>query len=495
MTAPGSSRVIAEREFDLADQHWFGQMSGDVNPMHVDPIRARRTLYGQPVVHGVHVALWVLESLCVQRSLPISRIAVTFSKPVFLDEKLQVLLSEPDQHSSHLSVVIGTSVLTTIRIDHATSTVATLRQSDLADPDQATHVETPEDLTAPTDLDVDDLVGLRGALTVPGSVGEWSTSFPHLAALIGGHTVAELASLSTIVGMRCPGMHSVFAGFDVHVDARRDSDVRQNAQTGFAVRRANTRFFAVKIAVAASRMSGELSTFVRPRPTSQPTMDELSTLVAPDEFTGMRALVVGGSRGLGEVTAKLVAAGGGHPTISWHRGRDDAQEVARDIQSAGRRVSLVQLNVEDEHISFDGVSDQTHLFYFASPRITSRRLVAFDRELFGHFCDAYVHGFLRVANGLVEAGSTELRVFYPSSVFVDAGSADTAEYAAAKAAGEIVATRWAAALDGPCVHIERLPPLATDQTAGVVRAATADPTSTMLAALRRAADIIEDTAP
>ena len=43
--------------------------------------------------------------------------------------------------------------------------------------------------------------------------------------------------------------------------------------------------------------------------------------VRPGIFAGQTALIVGGSRGLGEVTAKLIAAGGGTPIITYQAGK------------------------------------------------------------------------------------------------------------------------------------------------------------------------------
>ncbi|MEK9662192.1 MAG: MaoC/PaaZ C-terminal domain-containing protein, partial [Alphaproteobacteria bacterium] len=38
----------------MEDSIVFGELSGDRNPIHLDPHTARRLMYGKPVVHGVH---------------------------------------------------------------------------------------------------------------------------------------------------------------------------------------------------------------------------------------------------------------------------------------------------------------------------------------------------------------------------------------------------------------------------------------------------------
>src|SRR5208283_179858 len=56
---------VARHRFDDAEQERFASATGDFNPMHMDPIAARRTQAGAPVVHGIHYALWAIDALVV----------------------------------------------------------------------------------------------------------------------------------------------------------------------------------------------------------------------------------------------------------------------------------------------------------------------------------------------------------------------------------------------------------------------------------------------
>src|SRR5580658_10456419 len=49
------------RVFSADDQLAFARLSGDYNPIHLDPVAARRLLFGQPVVHGMHTLVWALD--------------------------------------------------------------------------------------------------------------------------------------------------------------------------------------------------------------------------------------------------------------------------------------------------------------------------------------------------------------------------------------------------------------------------------------------------
>ena len=67
------------RAFSLDDQHAFAAMSGDRNPLHIDPLAARRSAFGRPVVHGIHLVLWALER---DEPGPLEHLSVLFRAPV-----------------------------------------------------------------------------------------------------------------------------------------------------------------------------------------------------------------------------------------------------------------------------------------------------------------------------------------------------------------------------------------------------------------------------
>ena len=65
-------------------QQVFAHLSGDFNPMHVDAVAARRLISGRPVVHGIHLVLWGLDTWLSQCELPVTLLSLhaVFSKPV-----------------------------------------------------------------------------------------------------------------------------------------------------------------------------------------------------------------------------------------------------------------------------------------------------------------------------------------------------------------------------------------------------------------------------
>ena len=46
------------KEISFHQQQQFAALSGDFNPIHVNPGIARRELFGEIVVHGMHLVLF-----------------------------------------------------------------------------------------------------------------------------------------------------------------------------------------------------------------------------------------------------------------------------------------------------------------------------------------------------------------------------------------------------------------------------------------------------
>jgi len=224
-------------------------------------------------------------------------------------------------------------------------------------------------------------------------------------------------------------------------------------------------------------------------------MRQVSEVIAPGEFSGSRVLVVGGSRGLGELTAKLLAAGGADVVLTWLASEQDAELVVDEIRSAGASASSVRLDVADpappiERMATDGwLPDQ--VYYFATPPIFVRRTALFDQGLFDRFADCYVGGFARVVEACRNAGAPLLTAFYPSSVAVDEDVEGLTEYAAAKAAGEVAARILGSSERWLTTVIRRLPRLPTDQTATFIPVPTEDPMTVMPALAREMTALTE----
>lgn len=308
--------------------------------------------------------------------------------------------------------------------------------------------------------DIEKMSGIKKQMFIPkGS----EKLFPDAALWIGKSRTEGLTALSKLVGMECPGLHSIFVGFTVNLVA--DSPA---GGLEYSVLSTDDRFRRIKLSVEVGGLKGEVDAAVRTPPVSQPSLQEIATKIKPGVFQGQRVLVVGGSRGIGEYTAKAIAAGGGQVTLTYRVGQEEAEALLSEITAFGSEAEIfsydIRLPAEPQLEKLK--SPPTHVYYCATGRIFGRRGTEYDPALYQEFHQCYVAGFYNLCSALRKK-IERFSIFYPSSVAVaqEDRPKGMTEYAMAKAAGELMCADMKWLLPGVGVTVKRLPRLPTDQTA------------------------------
>lgn len=461
--------MIGAKAFTMDDQLAFARASGDLNPVHVDPEYARRTMYGGVLVHGVNALMWALDRCCAIEGLPGITIRAQFAKPVFLGETVSATRRDEDG-SAMIIIASGQTALVTISFAAARKADPSLGEAPAGEWSRAARP-----------LRHSDAEGRRAELPYDPDEGALRAMFPALAREIGDRATGTLALLSRLVGMECPGVDSLFAGLTATVEPK-----SSRSSFSYRVRRATPAFVPVQMDFSGPDLSGTVAAFFRPAEVVQPAIADLADHVRPGEFASRRALVVGGSRGLGEVTAKLLAAGGADVAITYATGARDAARVQREIQDHGGKCRAYRLDVLDQRDSVQCIAADfgpvDSAYYFATPKITGRRGRAFDPDRLREFEEYYVLAFGQLCASLRRFFPDELSVFFPSTVFIDEPSPENVEYAQAKEAGERAATAFAS--EKLRVVTRRLPRMATDQTAALMTVQIEDSVAVMLDVIR-----------
>lgn len=463
-------KTAAERAFTLDDQLAFARLSGDWNPIHLDPVFARRTIAGQVVVHGMHAALWALEVWVssLPQQIRLRAFKASFVRPMPLNALLRVAVTR-EQDSS-----------VTIDILHGESLAATLEAHWVRDDrdSRATPANAGLPLRSdPVEWPFEAISGCAGTFSLQFDPQAASVLLPSLAAALPAGQIASLASASRVVGVECPGLHSLLSEVDlVERPAQASGDV------GYRVAHVDARFRLVRLQIETPAFTGTIGAFLRRKPAVQASSTAVRQVVQPDEFAGATALVVGGSRGLGELVAKVLAAGGADVTLTYHQGEADAQRVVSDIVSDGGMARAIQFDVLDRTQQLPGSVRPGFLYYFASPFIFSGSKEHFSPELLTQFYSYYVTGFEHVVETLAGRGLT--RAFYPSSVALDEMPLEMREYVMAKGAGEALCAALEKRFAGVGLFSPRLPRMDTDQTVTQLPIKNADPLPVMLTMLR-----------
>lgn len=467
---------MTQYTFTSADLHAFAELSGDHNPLHTDPIYARRLLFGGQVVHGLHALLWAVDHhfADMKQALELRTVKANFQSGIGVGQTVRCICTEEDDQAVKLQLITDDKPMVMIQLAWHPSH---RRRTD--------HLpRTPQKPVKCRQRSINEIAGATGSLPLYYDEKLAAKLFPNLSRVLSSVQLAALTATTRLVGMECPGLHSIYAGLDLIFSPDRSGVPQLNYQ----VSQCNMRLALLSIQVQALGMDGEVKAFFRPKPQKQAVFPEICHEVGSEEFAGQLALIIGGSRGLGEVAAKLLAAGGAEVIITYCQGGQDAQRVVKEISDHGATADYIQYNVlEPSQTLVNKISHRPGplcLYYFATPFIFGAAKGKFSARRFASFSQYYVKGFLKTFQSVLSASSGLQKVFYPSTAAIDELPLDMGEYAAAKTAGEILCDFLQKANPGLVIHKPRLPRIATDQTVSLLPVNNQDPVSVLLGNLR-----------
>lgn len=464
--------------FDIGAQETFARVSGDTNPIHLDPVAARRTFAGTRIVHGIHPIVWALDALASRQIdfFAPTNMRVQFLRPIYINDTVDLEISRLSSGAIKMRLSVSGEDVSKISLNFEPllSAVTSFRFQ------SSRPTRLPE---VPNEYTLHEMKGIAGSLAFGPCISELQTLFPDAVARFGFNIIAALVSSSSLVGMVVPGLHSMFSGLNVSfVESQNTPD----GELQFSVTSISERLRLVKIDIRANGIFGTLDTISRLPPVRQLSAEQARSIVIRDEFKHSISLVVGGSRGIGELAAKLLAAGGADVSITYVHGQRDAEIVQNEIISYGGTCKTLRYDVcgnPMEQLSMLA-SPPTHVLYFATPHIFRRKECLLDLARLNEFNSYYLVGFFNLTRACIRLRPQGVRIFYPSSTAIDKRSASMTEYTMAKSAGEILCADIARFMPGVEVLVRRLPGLPTDQTSSVTQGKLGDSTQVVLPILR-----------
>lgn len=481
MTTPpsvGQAFEIGRKQFSARDQEVFASLSFDRNPMHMDPVAARRLLTGHPVVHGIHVLLTALEYWVHELALVPTFLDCAFNNAVNVEDI--VVFRQKNQGDGQFVVEASVNGLLCAKLRITASRPASQSGGGVR-AERGAAGDDPFFERVDTPLEEAPSRHLHKRYRVRVDALDLTAHFPHACRLLGASRTTGLLALSYFVGMVCPGLNSIFST----VSLKLDESTPEAESIGFSVDQYDERFRLFNVSLQGI-LAGRLTAFLRPPPLQQLTMAGVSKKVAAAEFKGTRSLVIGASRGLGEMAAKILAAGGGDVTISYAQGLTDIENVNAEINASGLGTSKVlQLDVTSADFGAIDFEALDAIYFFATPRIYRKKAGVFDAALFDEFIDFYVGSLYRLCLHIETlALARKMRIYVPSSVFIAERPDGLVEYAMAKAAAEVMIEDINRAFRKVAIVATRLPKLSTDQTSSVLKTSTGDNLDALLPVIR-----------
>lgn len=407
---------------------------------------------GAPVVHGVHLLLWALDHW-ISQPMRLVSISAAFRKPVYLarEVELDTVEETPGRAKLVVRTVEGSALEATIEYALGSTSPFTLATTSW-----------PERVS-PNAPSQEEVATARGQIVLALDESLARARFPRAMSFLGAGQVAELLAVTRLVGMMCPGRHSLLGGIELRESAAGQREMSYEVSTF------TPKYSRVAIAIRGPSLAGSVEAFHRPPPPSL-AMTAVIEAVPRDVTRGQRALVIGGSRGIGEAFAKAIAAGGGDVCLTYRHGIDEATRVVGEIRAAGLSASAIQYDVTaptDLRASWPLSGAPTHLYYLATPTLFSiRKGVAFDQAELDLLLRYFVFGLSDAVSSCFAAGAERLVVWSPSTTMLDRAQGGAA-YCIAKAAMEELCRHLPQMLP-VTVHAPRLGRIDTDQTTGLI---------------------------
>ena len=103
---------MTQRTFTSEDQIAFAKISGDSNPVHMDPILARRLLFGRQIVHGLHALLWGLDQYCKTRTRPLAlrSVKVNFQAAIGVGQRVNCVYNNIDEYQVEIQLAVDNTL-------------------------------------------------------------------------------------------------------------------------------------------------------------------------------------------------------------------------------------------------------------------------------------------------------------------------------------------------------------------------------------------------
>lgn len=336
----------------------FARYTGDHSSLHTDPDFGRRSMFGSTVVHGL-LPVALLPLLLPHRSahsdLRITRIRGRFLSPLVPGDHILLRVEEEATTGPGLRLAFevrkgehGPAVTRGVielapgeRSSILSSTSAGSLVPDLQEAEEHfDQLRTGTTRTLPFHWDPSTHAAYRDLLQAAAGT---EPAEHHWAEM------AQLAGLSTLVGMVMPGRTATFQEFELQWEpgVSGAADALHSTLTHLS---SATRTLAQEVTYTANGRTlaqGKVHATVARPPFSPPTMEEITRQSLRPLLQGQVALITGAARGLGATTAQLFAAHGARVVVNYRASKEQAEAVVAAIRDAGGEAMAVQADVTD----------------------------------------------------------------------------------------------------------------------------------------------------
>ena len=322
------SNVILETEFektivvDEKQQILFSKLSNDYNPIHLDSDYAYKTPYGKSIVYGILGVLKSLEYIPLCKNTYFKFLKVEFVNYINVNTSITIRY-----YTNRILVYKNTNTLCT-RIEYEfcenNNKSALLKY----------HIN---DLCTPIENKIpvkNYLYGLNINLRY------LEENYPNVFNNLDLLQMFQIINLSTFVGMITPGLYSIFNSFELSY-INNDENLYNLL---FELNEFDKTYGNCFYKFSGKNIEGKLNSIYRPKRVQQIKIKDIKNNTL--RFMNEKVLVVGGSRGLGEVIAKIFYTNGANVTITYFKSYHEALSIHNE---SSKQINILKYNVLTDH--------------------------------------------------------------------------------------------------------------------------------------------------
>ena len=456
-----SKIILNSKKFTLNDQFKFIKFSGDKNPLHFSKEYAVKSLTGKPIVHGVNILLWSLESF--EKKYPNFKKTILFEKVDFLhhiniNEKVTCYYNK---NKNHIIVKNFNAELVKIKLAHYSYTNFFINKKKILKNSNKICKNKISDFK----------IGMKIDYPIYSNYKYAKELFPILSKKYGNSFVSFIANLSSLIGMYVPGKNSMLLSISFKID----NSIKKKL---IKVLRVDTRFNVIDLNVLHSNCNVLIRSIFRPEATKPKSLSYVRRIIPKTNFYRQKKiLIIGGSRGLGAYMVKILSLLGSNILFTYNTCVKDGYKLLKEVTEYNKKVKLIKFDV----LKYDSNSilkfDPDYVFYFATPKIFIKRSNTFDEKLLKEFSSYYSKSFKNI---LSKFNRKNLKIiYYPSTIAIEESPDKYPEYVKSKLLGEKIAKKIAKQKKIKLI-IDRLPRSSTDQTITHLKIKSQDPLELMI---------------
>ena len=439
--------------FTLSDQKKFSELSHDFNPIHLEKEWAEKEYPGKIVVYGISVLLWALEFSNHPRN--ISRIKTKFIQPILINDivRLKTNLNEDNQV---FLIYVKDKLVAKIQCFYGNQDL--LEYLDNNTKNNISNI--------PRELSYEEIANDKGLIFTPLNTDEVILAYPKICKYTGITGVRALLSLSRLVGMYCPGLRSIFSGFDIIFE-------ENNHELSYKVNSINKSLGFTKIDVFGLNIKGNVDCYFTEKYIDEPFPINFSI---KNNYSKSNALIIGNS-GLGKIASYILTSNGANVIVT-SRQKPTSYPFDSNLLNTSSKLKLLELDVSNSssiNLFLNKIRTPIKsLYYFPTPRIFRRRLSLVSKTDMDEFLNIYVYKYIKFVELLMDKGKCvkNLSIGYPSSIAVDEKLPDQFEYYTSKLIGEHACELLSSRFKEISIFIERFPRLNTKQTNSFIKVKT-----------------------